>query len=43
MRAPFIVATYAVGDLLGLVVTTLGLMMIFRWMRIAREPTRASR
>lgn len=39
----FIVATYAVGDLLGLVVTTLGLMMIFRWMRIARELTRASR
>ena len=38
-----IVATYAAGDLLGLVVTTLGLMMVFRWMWIARQLNGASR
>lgn len=29
-----ILATYAAGDLIGLVVTTLALMLVFRWMRL---------
>lgn len=31
-----VLATYAVGDLLGLVVTTLALMLVFRWIRLHR-------
>jgi len=29
-----VLATYAAGDLIGLVVTTLALMLVFRWMRL---------
>ncbi|MCA0943117.1 hypothetical protein CLG85_025675 [Yangia mangrovi] len=29
-----VLATYAVGDIIGLVVTTLALMLIFRWIRL---------
>lgn len=30
-----VLATYAIGDLIGLIVTTLVLMLIFRWMRLS--------
>ncbi|WP_102108768.1 hypothetical protein [Oceaniglobus roseus] len=29
-----VLVTYAIGDLIGLIVTTLALMLIFRWMRL---------
>ncbi|MCW3783865.1 hypothetical protein [Defluviimonas salinarum] len=33
--AAAVITTYAIGDLLGLIVSTLVLMFVFRWMRIS--------
>ncbi|WP_138466928.1 hypothetical protein [Poseidonocella sp. HB161398] len=40
-RALGVLAVYAAGDLFGLVATTLALMMVFRWMRLAPGYSRA--
>lgn len=32
--SPAVLATYAAGDLIGLVATTLALMLVFRWIRL---------
>lgn len=38
-RATAVVTTYAFGDLVGLIVSTLVLMLVFRWMRISANGT----
>lgn len=36
-RLPDVLAIYAIGDLVGLVLTTLALMLIFRWIRLTTK------